>query len=92
MLRGGLLTRSARPLHRPGSQTNFIVVDDGSSDRTLEIARLFESKSVCIVTQENQGAAAARNKALSLSVRETTSWLDADDLLVGQDYKGYGRC
>jgi glycosyltransferase involved in cell wall biosynthesis len=59
----------------------IIVVDDGSSDQTLAIARQFESDSVRVVTQENQGAAAARNKAFSLSRGEYIQWLDADDLL-----------
>jgi glycosyltransferase involved in cell wall biosynthesis len=59
----------------------IIVVDDGSTDRTVAIARQFESDSVRIITQENQGAAAARNKAFSLSQGEYIQWLDADDLL-----------
>lgn len=59
----------------------IIVVDDGSTDQTLEIARQFESQSVCVVSQENQGAAAARNKALALSQGEYIQWLDSDDLL-----------
>jgi glycosyltransferase involved in cell wall biosynthesis len=36
----------------------IIVVNDGSKDQTLQIARQFESKGVRVVTQENQGAAA----------------------------------
>lgn len=60
----------------------IIVVDDGSTDQTLEIARQFESESVRVVSQENQGAAAARNKALSLSHGDYIQWLDADDLLA----------
>jgi glycosyltransferase involved in cell wall biosynthesis len=60
----------------------IIVVDDGSTDQTLEIAQRFESKSVHVVTQENQGAAAARNKAFALSQGDYIQWLDADDLLA----------
>jgi glycosyltransferase involved in cell wall biosynthesis len=60
----------------------IIVVDDGSSDRTLAIARQFESNCVCVVTQNNHGAAAARNKACSLSQGDYIQWLDADDLLA----------
>lgn len=60
----------------------IIVVDDGSSDKTLAIARKFESGSVQVVTQKNQGAAAARNKAFSLSRGDYIQWLDADDLLA----------
>ena len=35
----------------------IVVVDDGSADETLAIARSFESDSVHVITQENQGAA-----------------------------------
>ncbi len=60
----------------------IIIVDDGSKDRTLSIARQFASKEVSVVTQPNQGAAAARNKAFSLSQGDYIQWLDADDLLA----------
>jgi glycosyltransferase involved in cell wall biosynthesis len=59
----------------------IIVVDDGSTDGTLAVARQFESQGVRVVTQSNQGAAAARNKAASLSRGDYIQWLDADDLL-----------
>src|SRR5271166_3415205 len=59
----------------------IIVVDDGSTDQTLAVARHFESKNVAVVTQKNQGAAAARNHAYSLSQGDYIQWLDADDLL-----------
>jgi GT2 family glycosyltransferase len=60
----------------------IIVVDDGSSDRTAEVARRFASKEVAVVSAKNQGAAAARNHALQLSQGDYVQWLDADDLLA----------
>jgi GT2 family glycosyltransferase len=60
----------------------IIVVDDGSTDRTLAVARGFESNNVKVVTQENQGAAATRNACFSLSSGGYIQWLDADDLLA----------
>jgi glycosyltransferase involved in cell wall biosynthesis len=60
----------------------IIVVDDGSGDRTVEVARGFASKGVSVITQENQGAAAARNNAFSLCQGDYIQWLDADDLLA----------
>jgi glycosyltransferase involved in cell wall biosynthesis len=59
----------------------IIVVDDGSKDRTSDIARQFESDGVRVFTQANQGAAAARNTAFGLSRGDYIQWLDADDLL-----------
>src|ERR1700751_2842411 len=60
----------------------IIIVDDGSSDRTAAVARRFASRDVAVVTTENQGAAAARNRALQLSQGDYIQWLDADDLLA----------
>jgi glycosyltransferase involved in cell wall biosynthesis len=60
----------------------IIVVDDGSRDRTAEVARGFASKEVAVVSIKNQGAAGARNHALSLSQGDYIQWLDADDLLA----------
>ncbi len=60
----------------------IIVVDDGSSDQTLAIARKFESDQVRVVSQKNQGAASARNTALSLCRGDYIQWLDADDFLA----------
>ncbi len=60
----------------------IIVVDDGSRDNTLTIAKKFESKYVKVLTQDNKGACAARNKALSYAQGDYIQWLDADDLLA----------
>jgi glycosyltransferase involved in cell wall biosynthesis len=62
--------------------TEIIIVDDGSKDETLAIARSFESDNVKVFTKENQGAAATRNKAFSICKGDYVQWLDADDLLA----------
>lgn len=60
----------------------IVIVDDGSTDNTLQIARQFESNLVKVVTQENRGASSARNRALSLAQGDYIQYLDADDLLA----------
>lgn len=60
----------------------IVVVDDGSSDATLQIAQRFASPMLRVVTQPNQGAAAARNTAFAQCQGDYIQWLDADDLLA----------
>src|SRR5260221_5088771 len=60
----------------------IIVVDDGSTDQTLAIARRFESACVRGFTQIHRGAAAARNCAFSLCRGDYVQWLDAHDPLA----------
>ena len=59
----------------------LIVVDDGSEDDTLAIAKACELSSIKVIHQENRGASAARNRALSLAQGDFIQYLDADDLL-----------
>jgi glycosyltransferase involved in cell wall biosynthesis len=60
----------------------IIVVDDGSTDNSLAIARKYESFGVRVIYQTNQGASAARNQALQISKGDFIQYLDADDLLA----------
>ncbi len=69
-------------LRQTWQRKEIIVVDDGSRDRTTEVARQLASKQVTVVSIENGGAAAARNHALKLSQGDYIQWLDADDLLA----------
>lgn len=75
----------AKTLNSVLSQTyhniEVIVIDDGSSDRTLESIQQFAQKDerVTIVQQTNQGVAAARNKGIQTAQGQFIAFLDADD-------------
>jgi len=60
----------------------IIVVDDGSRDGSVEVARTFADRGVKVIAQENRGASATRNCAYRLSQGEFIQYLDADDLLA----------
>jgi hypothetical protein len=60
----------------------IIIVDDGSSDNSLAIAKCVESPIVKVISQDNQGASAARNRALKEAQGDFIQYLDADDLLA----------
>ena len=55
-----------------------IVVDDGSTDSSAQIARSF--KQVRYIYQKNSGPAAARNTGINNAKGEFIAFLDSDDL------------
>jgi glycosyltransferase involved in cell wall biosynthesis len=68
-------------LRQTWPRVEVIVVDDGSTDGTVDAARSIGSRAIKIVSQQNAGACAARNVALSHAQGTYIQWLDADDLL-----------
>ena len=65
-------------------EIELICVDDGSTDGSLGILRSYEAEDdrVCVMTQANAFAGAARNRAISIARGDYITFLDADDLLV----------
>jgi glycosyltransferase involved in cell wall biosynthesis len=60
---------------------DVIVVDDGSTDRSVDIARSYGSR-VQTLTGPNQGPSAARNRGIAASQGAWVQFLDADDVLL----------
>ena len=56
-----------------------IVIDDGSTDQSLEVAKTFENKSITIVSQPNSGVSTARNNGVKIAKYPYICFLDADD-------------
>lgn len=66
---------------KDGLAVEIIVVDDGSTDDTADVAQRLGS-SIQYVYQENQGPSAARNTGLRAATGDYLVFLDADDVLT----------
>ncbi len=58
-----------------------LVIDDGSTDRTGDIARSLGHPRVRMIPQANRGLPASRNRGLAESDADAVCFLDADDLV-----------
>lgn len=69
------------------SDFELILVDDGSTDNSLEICETLASKEsrITVIHQENKGAASARNNGIRNSRGEYLCFIDSDDT-VTEDY------
>lgn len=68
-----------------------VVVNDGSSDKTLSIAEKYAEKSNIfkLINQKNSGVSAARNRGLQEATGEYVVFLDADDYFDEVSLEGF---
>ena len=71
----------ASALEQTYKNTEVIVIDDGSSDRSVEIIQSF-GEQISWSTQSNQGGNITRNRLLQLSRGSWVQYLDSDDYLL----------
>lgn len=71
-------------LQQTFSDFECIIIDDGSSDRSLEILRPYAAQDsrITIISQENRGQPATRNRMLHMARGEFIAVMDADDIAL----------
>jgi glycosyltransferase involved in cell wall biosynthesis len=57
----------------------LIIIDDGSTDRSFEIASEIADSRIRIIYQENRGVSSARNRGVAEASADLVAFLDADD-------------
>ncbi|WP_239254725.1 glycosyltransferase family 2 protein [Listeria ilorinensis] len=69
------------------SEKEVIVVNDGSTDNTAEKLALLEKEyPFQLITQENAGLSAARNRGVASSTGDYIGFLDSDDVVLSNMY------
>lgn len=66
-------------LNQTYTDFEVIIVNDGSTDRSLEIVSEFKNDKIIVINQQNSGASATRNKAILEAKTNYIAFLDADD-------------
>ncbi|MFC1741669.1 glycosyltransferase [Nanoarchaeota archaeon] len=73
--------KSLMGLNYPKNKLQIIIIDDGSVDKTLKIARRFEKDGVLVLTKPNGGKGTALNMGLEHATGELVGCLDADSIV-----------
>ena len=59
----------------------IIIVDDGSTDKSVEVCEKFKDERIRLIKQINFGAPSARNEGIKQSSGDFIMFLDSDDYL-----------
>ncbi len=69
----------------------FIIIDDGSTDRSAEMVRGYTDPRIVLVSQENRGIAVALNRGLKQATGEYIARQDADDISLPERFAAQVR-
>lgn len=69
-------------LNQTFSEFEVVIVNDGSTDNSVEKVEAFKDPRIRLIHQANAGVSSARNKGIKEAKFEWIAFLDADDLWV----------
>lgn len=69
-------------LNQSYTNIEYIVIDGGSTDKSVDILRRYSDRLAYWVTEPDRGQAHAVNKGLSTAKGELLGWINSDDILL----------
>ena len=80
---GGFIERTIRSVLDQGyPNLEYVIVDAGSTDDTIEIIRRYEDRLAWWVSEPDGGQSDAINKGIERTTGEIVSYLNSDDYLL----------
>jgi glycosyltransferase involved in cell wall biosynthesis len=79
-------------------ELEFIIINDGSTDKTAEILSHYDDPRLRVIHQDNRGLSASLNRGLKMAQTELVARMDADDIAYAnrlevqlEEYERLGR-
>jgi len=70
----------------------YIIVDGGSTDRSIEIIKKYSSKLSWWISEKDEGMYHAIQKGFDKSTGEIMGWINSDDVLQGESLYAVAKC
>tara|TARA_R100000935_G_scaffold16940_4_gene33456 strand:- start:17356 stop:18228 length:873 start_codon:yes stop_codon:yes gene_type:complete len=69
----------------------YIIVDGGSTDGTLEVIRKYEDRITNLISEPDTGMYDALNKGFNMSSGDIMGWINSDDILLPDAFSNMAR-
>lgn len=69
----------------------YIIIDGGSTDGTLEILKKYESQITCLISEPDNGMYEALNKGFQISTGDIMAYINSDDIFLDNSFYNMSR-